>query len=170
MFYDPGVILTLLITAFPWLGSTPLAYRDKVEQLTMWCRNNTRTQYRRHKKCCGRGCGQWHKVLHRVLKGPLHSAHCLSCRPQVFKTRTSSSCYGAAIDAANTKFKPRSRLPKRLCISVFFYNYLFQSKDFPSDGKEVTTEIKNEAKKIAGCVFLFQVWHWFIIESKIDYR
>lgn len=76
------------------------------------------------------------------------------------KTRTSSSCYGAAID---TKFKPQSRLPKRLCISAFFYDYLFQSKDFPSDGKEATTEIKNEAKKIAGCVFLFQVWHWFII-------
>lgn len=79
------------------------------------------------------------------------------------KTRTSSSCYGAAIDAANTKFKPQSMLPKILCISAFSYNCLFQSKDFPSDGKEVTTEIKNEAKKIAGCVFLFQVWHWFII-------
>lgn len=39
---------------------------------------------------------------------------------------------------------------------LFIFNHFaFQSKNFPSDVKEATAEIKSETKKTAGCVFLF---------------
>lgn len=41
--------------------------------------------------------------------------------------------------------------------SLFLIIFAFQSKNFPSDVKEATAEIKSEAKKAAGCVFLLQV-------------
>lgn len=48
--------------------------------------------------------------------------------------------------------------PQRVFSVLFIFNHFaFQSKNFPSDVKEATAEIKSETKKATGYVFLFQV-------------